>query len=260
MRRYERMEYSEDWKEYEHMHSFTEIFFITSGEGVFHTSDGDTPIRKGMIVINTPSVPHAEYSSKTNLLSYAVFAVDNLTFTQQNAAPQKTYFFDFAFAYDSIFEMLAIIEYEYQLQPPLWEYAINNEFNRFMLFLLRNTPLVTLPFDSFSKPNSLSQIHLYLCAHYAENITLDTLANLFFLNKYYISHAFQKKYGCSIMKFLNTIRCNEAKTLLETTDLSITEIAISVGYNSSSHFTGSYKQIIGETPVQTRKNYYKNKD
>ena len=257
LRRYERMEYSEDWKEYEHMHSFTEIFFITSGEGVFHTSDGDTPIRKGMIVINTPSVTHTETSSKTNLLSYAVFAVDNLTFTQQKSAPQKTYFFDFSFAFDTIYEMLAVIENEYQQQPPLWEYAINNEFNRFMLFLLRHTNLVTLPFDSFSKPNSLSQIHLYLRAHYQDNITLDVIADLFFLNKYYISHAFQKKYGCSIMKFLNTVRCNTAKELLESTDLSITEIAISVGYNSSSHFTGSYKQIIGETPAQTRRNFYK---
>jgi transcriptional regulator GlxA family with amidase domain len=77
------------------------------------------------------------------------------------------------------------------------------------------------------------------------------------LNKYYIAHAFQKKYGVSIVKFLNTVRCNEAKKLLETTDLSITEIAISVGFNSSSHFTETYKKIIGETPAQTRKRFYK---
>lgn len=256
LRNYERAEYSANWKSYEHMHSFTEIFFITSDEGVFHTKDVDVPISKGMIIVNTPSVPHTEYSSETNPLSYALFAVDNLTFTLHNSAQQKTFFFDFSASFDTIFEMLAVIEREYNLQTPFWQYAVLNEFNNFMLFLLRNTQLVTLPFDSSSKPNSLSQIHLYLRSRYQENITLDGLADLFFLNKYYIAHSFQKKYGCSIIKFLNTIRCTEAKNLLESTDLSITEIAISVGYNSSSHFTESYKKIIGETPAQTRKKFY----
>lgn len=257
LRFYERIEHSKAQKAYEHMHSFTEIFFITSGEGVFHTKDGDTPIRKGMIVINTPSVTHTEYSSATAPLSYALFAVDNLTFTQQNTGGQKTFFYDFLSDFDTLFEMLAVIERESTEQRPFWQYAIMNEFNNFMLLLLRNTQLVTLPFDSTAKPNSLSQIHLYLRSRYQDNITLDTLAELFFLNKYYIAHAFQKKYGLSIIKFLNTVRCNEAKGLLQNTDLSITEIAISVGYNSSSHFTECYKKIIGETPAQTRKQFYK---
>lgn len=257
LRRYERAEYSSGWKSYEHMHSFTEIFFITSGEGVFHTKDEDIPIHKGMIIVNTPSVPHTEFSSEENPLSYALFAVDNLTFTLQNASQQKTFSFDFYASFDTLFEMLAIIEREYDYQQPFWQYAVLNEFNNFMLFLLRNTQLVTLPFDSSAKPNSLSQIHLFLRSRYQENITLDLLSNLYFLNKYYIAHSFKKKYGCSIIKFLNTLRCTEAKSLLESTDLSITEIAITVGYNSSSHFTESYKKIIGETPAQTRKNFYK---
>ena len=253
---YDRAEYCEDWKSYEHMHSFTEIFFITDGEGVFHTSEADTPIRKGMIIINTPSVRHTEYSSETHPLSYALFAVDDLTFAMQNS-PAKTFFFDFLSNYDYLFHILAVIEHEYAEQPPLWQNAVLNEFNKLMLFLLRNTQLVTLPFDSSAKPNSLSQIHQFLRSRYPENITLDRIAELYFLNKYYLAHAFQKKYGVPIMKFLNQVRCKEAKTLLETTDLSITEIAISVGYNSSSHFSESYKKIIGETPAQTRKRFYK---
>lgn len=253
LRYYDRAEYTGAWKSYEHMHSFTEIFFITDGEGVFHTKDKDTPLHKGMIIINTPSVPHTEYSSESHPLSYAVFAVDNLTFTLPNAAQQRTFFFDFSSHYDALFHSLIVIEHEYAEQPSFWQYAIFNEFNKFMLFLLRNTQLTTLPFDSSAKPNSLSQIRLYLTARYQENITLDRIAELFFLNKYYIAHAFPKKYGVSVMKFLNTVRCTEAKKLLQSTDLSITEIAISVGYNSSSHFTESYKKIIGETPAQTRK-------
>ena len=258
LRMYERKEYSEGWKSYEHTHSFTEIFFITSGEGIFHTDEKDTPIHKGMIVINTPSVPHTEFSTMENPLSYALFAVDNLTFITQNSPNQKTFFFDFSANFDALFDILAAIEREYVEQHPFWQSAIVNEFNRFMLILLRNTQLVSLPFDSSAKPNALSQIHLYLRANYQENITLDKIADLYFLNKYYVAHAFRKKYGVSIIKFLNMQRCTEAKSLLENTDLSITEIAITVGYNSSSHFTESYKQIIGESPAITRKKFFAN--
>ena len=254
LRLYERTEYSTSWKSYEHTHSYTEIFFVTSGEGFFRTNEGDTPIRRGMIVVNTPSVEHTELSSEKNPLSYALFSVDDLTFTLQAADDQpRTFFFDFSAHFDTIFNILKRIEYEYDTKQPLWQQAILNEVNNFMLLLRRNTQLVTLPFDSSAKPNSLSQIHLYIRLRYQENITLDKLSKLFFLNKYYIAHAFLKKYGISIIKFLNTVRCTDAKNLLELTDLSITEIAINVGYNSSSHFTETYKKIIGETPAQTRK-------
>lgn len=253
LRSYERTEYSKSWKSYEHMHSHTEIFFITNGEGIFHTKEADTPIRRGMIVINTPSVPHTEYSSEARPLSYACFSVDNLSFSLPETSKQKTFFFDFSTHFDWLFHILAVIEYEQAEKPPFWQLSIVNAFNDFMLFLLRNTQLVALPFDSSVKPNLPSRIQAYLQANYQDNITLDKLSEDFFLNKYYIVHAFKKKYGVSIMQYLNQLRCTDAKRLLENTDLSITEIAISVGYNSSSHFTESYKKIIGEAPTATRK-------
>ena len=261
LRAYERNEFYAHDKLYEHMHSFTEIFFITCGEGTFHTEEGNTPIHRGMIIINTPSVSHtecpSEHASEENPFSYALFAVDNLTFTLQNSEQQKTFFFDFSDKYDAIFKVLEVIEREYVEQAPFWQNAIVNEFNNFILFLLRNTQLISLPFDTSANPNSLSQIHLYLLSRYQDNITLDKLSQLFFLNKYYIAHAFKKKYGVSIVKFLTGVRCNEAKKLLETTNLSSTEIATTVGFNSCSHFTETYKKIIGETPAQTRKRFYK---
>ena len=82
------------------------------------------------------------------------------------------------------------------------------------------------------------------------------LSEHFYLNKFYLAHAFKKKYGVTIMRYLNELRCAEAKRLLESTDLSITQIAICVGYNSSSHFSDSYKKIMGEAPAYTRKKLY----
>ncbi|MBQ7373124.1 MAG: AraC family transcriptional regulator [Clostridia bacterium] len=46
------------------------------------------------------------------------------------------------------------------------------------------------------------------------------------------------------------------KNLLESTNLPISETAVSVGFNSISHFSEVYKSIINESPVKTRKNFY----
>jgi len=142
---------------------------------------------------------------------------------------------------------------------PFWKNAIMNEFNKFMVFILRKKQLLSLPFHSSEQPNTISNIHNFLTSNYQDDITLDKIANLFFLNKYYLAHAYKKKYGVSIIKDLNIIRCNEAKTLLKTTNLPISEIALSVGYNSISHFSGTYKDIIKETPQKTRSNFFNSK-
>lgn len=256
---YGRWQYVNDWQCYKHMHSFTEIFFITDGEGVFHTNDAEFPIRRGNVIVNTPSVVHTEIPSKKNPLSYAVFCVENLTFKIPSTPNEKTFIFDFSANYDQLFKVLEVIEREYCEKAPFWQQAVLNEFNVFMLFLMRNTNLETLPFDSTKKSNSISAIKHYLDSHYQGNLTLDSLSKNFFLNKYYIAHAFNKKYGVPIMRYLNDLRCREGAHLLKTTDLSVTEIAISIGYNSAAAFTDNYKKIVGETPAETRRNFFKEK-
>ena len=79
------------------------------------------------------------------------------------------------------------------------------------------------------------------------------LSEIFYLNKYYISHAFKAKYGKSIISELIEIRCNEAEHLLKSTNLSIGDVAVAVGFNSVAHFSNKYKKIKGETPEQTKK-------
>ena len=256
-RTYQRAQYRGDWKSYEHMHAFAEIFFVTQGKGVFHTKTSDVPIHKGMIIIVNPMTVHTEISSLESPLEYAVFSINNMTFVSNKPQPNQNHFiFDFFAEYEFLFNVIRVIEDEEVQKRPFWQNAVMNEFNKFLLFILRKTNLCSMPFNSAEKPNTMSQINRHLQSQYQEEITLDKLADYFFLNKYYLAHAYKKKYGVSIMRHLSEIRCNEAKTLLETTNLPISEIAMSVGFNSISHFSVTYKNIIKESPAKTRKAYY----
>ena len=67
-------------------------------------------------------------------------------------------------------------------------------------------------------------IEKYIDGHFKEDITLDTLSELTFLNKYHIVHAFKQYKGISPINYMIQKRIQEAKVLLSTTNLQISEI------------------------------------
>ncbi|MBQ4270108.1 MAG: chaperonin GroEL [Clostridia bacterium] len=207
-----------------------------------------------------------ETSSKENPLSYALFAIADVAFSANKTADiqvadnlpkdkAQTFFFDFSAYYTQFYDVLTAVETEASQKKPYWDTAFFAEFNKFLIFILRKSPLTSAPYHEKVKRGSLAPAFSYIRSRYPEEITLDFLANICKLNKYYLSHAFKKKFGLSPIQYLNKLRCEEAKKLLETTDLSIAEIAVQVGYNSISHFSETYKKTMGEAPVVTRKKF-----
>ena len=253
-----------------HTHPHTEIFFITGGKGYFRTENKKVRVQKGSIIVNNPHVRHADPFTTDDKLMYAVFSVAHIAFSQdpdsQNFSPveidagevddekRQTFYFDYSREFEQIFDFLRVIEAESCTMKPFWEWSILNEFDKFILFLLRNSSLISLPYNSEQKkPSVANNLRFYFDHSYADDITLDKLARLFYTNKYYLVHTFKKTFGVSPIAYLNKLRCEKAKIMIETTDLSITAIATSVGFSSISHFSETYKKHFGITPLNTRK-------
>jgi AraC-like DNA-binding protein len=72
------------------------------------------------------------------------------------------------------------------------------------------------------------------------------------LNEAKLMRAFKQIYGATIFDFSQQLRMELAKKLIETTDLSVTEIALEVGYEYSSNFTTAFKRHFGITPKAAR--------
>lgn len=89
----------------------------------------------------------------------------------------------------------------------------------------------------------------YLNLHYSERITLNELSELVNLNKYSLLRNFTKLLGITPYRYLETIRINEAKKLLEN-GVGPIEAAMSTGFSDQSHFTNYFKEFIGLTPKQ----------
>ncbi len=73
------------------------------------------------------------------------------------------------------------------------------------------------------------------------------------LSRYHFCRTFRRVTGISPTQFLSALRMEEAKNLLETTCLSVTEISIQVGYSSMSTFCTRFAASVGVSPTMYRR-------
>ncbi|MFD3258388.1 response regulator [Paenibacillus lentus] len=96
----------------------------------------------------------------------------------------------------------------------------------------------------------LGEIKAYIEEHYAENITLDSMAALIYMNPYYFSSFFKKHTGQNFKQYLTEVRMKHAVRLLLETDMMIYEISDCVGYNNARHFSDMFKKMYGKLPQE----------
>ena len=101
----------------------------------------------------------------------------------------------------------------------------------------------------------LEKVTDYIDSHIAENLTLTRIAEICYLNPSYLSRVFKQKYGCNITEYISRARLEQAKKLLTTTSIRVGEIALQVGYLTSTSFTRVFRKVIGMSPVEYRNRY-----
>ena len=103
----------------------------------------------------------------------------------------------------------------------------------------------------------IPKIRSYIEANYQENISLKSIAAVFYINPVYLGQVFKKAYGMYFNDFLQQLRVNEAKRLLRQTDLRIYEVAERVGFGNSDYFVTRFEKIEGVTPSEYRNSLIK---
>ena len=116
-----------------------------------------------------------------------------------------------------------------------------------------------VPATQFIKNNTgkrnLQDIKEFLEKHFSEKISLDELAQSFFINKYYLTHTFKEQFGVTINQYLLQLRITHSKHLLRFSDFTIEEIALLCGIPDANYFTRIFKKWEGITPGEYRKRW-----
>lgn len=107
--------------------------------------------------------------------------------------------------------------------------------------------------EGHSCSKEVLQVANYILSHFSESLTLEDAVQLVGRSKNYFSSVFKKEMGMSFVDYINHVRINEARRLLETTDALTYEIADKVGFSDYKYFSLVFKKAVGVSPSHYRK-------
>jgi AraC family transcriptional regulator len=98
----------------------------------------------------------------------------------------------------------------------------------------------------------LRKVEDYVRERFAEDISVEALAELVELSPFHFSRVFKQATGMSPLQFVTRERITRAQQLIRETSRSLIEIALEVGYTSPSYFTKVFRRVTGVTPTEFR--------
>ena len=98
----------------------------------------------------------------------------------------------------------------------------------------------------------INQSIQYINTHYDQRLTLDAMAGRVFLSPPYFSRIFKEETGETFTAYLNRVRVDRSRELLQHKHLRLADIALLVGFEDQSYFTKVFKKITGMPPLRYR--------
>jgi AraC family transcriptional regulator len=98
----------------------------------------------------------------------------------------------------------------------------------------------------------LRKVEDYVAEHLAEDISVETLAELVELSPSHFAHVFKDTTGMTPLQFLTRGRITQAQQLIRETSRSLIDVGLEVGYSSPSHFAQVFRRVVGVTPTEFR--------
>lgn len=103
-----------------------------------------------------------------------------------------------------------------------------------------------------SNKDLMEEVKLYMEAHFASSITLQSISERFYIHPNYFSRRFKEKHGQTFVDYLTAIRMKKAMDWIRETELQVQQIANKVGFEDASYFTSVFRKFYGLTPKQYR--------
>ena len=236
-----------------------EILLIYDGAGIYIIDGERYTAKTGDLILYNSGTVHDEFGGSGNNLCTYCIAISNLKLVdlkQVNKILPEKYspIMPSGEYFDELLSIFRAIERE-SYRPNGAEVA-----NYLALALVTKiyTMLETHGLPRREKEPTLSSMAKdFIDAHYTENIKLEDIARAVYTNVYNLSKVFKAEIGISPMKYVILRRMGEAQNLLINTNMTITRIAISVGYNNSNYFQNVFKEFMNMTPKEYRKRWTK---
>ena len=243
-----------------HFHESYEIYYMNSGSRQYFINDRTYNVASGSLVLIGPNVLHKTMdtgeehsrilmSFKNNFLPVGTMK-DTLDQIFNNHSVIHFPLINQA----QIEEILDHIIHEANTQELGFLTSIKSYLLQLLVLSSRYRQQCQLDDLQINPSNQkIQEVIKHLQLHYSEPITLDQLAETYFISRYYLSRLFKKVTGFSFIEYLHSLRVVEAQRLLRDTNLKVIEIASKTGFSNVSNFGKVFKSITKITPLAYRK-------
>lgn len=249
-----------DWHSVPHTHACSEMFYCISGRGQFNIEGTLYNVEPDDLIIVNPRVQHTELSYQANPLEYVVLGIEGVEFLFD----QKNLGYTMLKCHDMREDMLYMIRLllrEMDNKEDGCEMICQDILEVLLVRLVRMASVsLRITTRAPSKNKECAAAKRYLDENFRDSISLDQLASMTHINKYYLAHAFQKEYNISPINYLLRRRIAESKALLSSTDHSLTQISELVGFSSPSYFSQSFRRLEGMSPIEYRRSVQKKQE
>ncbi|MBD5137277.1 MAG: helix-turn-helix transcriptional regulator [Lachnospiraceae bacterium] len=202
----------------------------------------------------SPNIPHNDESS----FHYYCILIEKQYFEQQyRMYTDKIPYFEweqFAICHDILHALNTFI-FEYSKKMKNSYVTLEAQATILTHWLIRSILGEHYDMRSVSTNYAVARAEQYIEIHYDEKITVKYLAELGNLSVSGFNRIFKKETKMTPMDYLMNIRLEQSKKFLRRKEVPITEIAMRCGFNSSAHFSASFRKYYQITPTEYRSHY-----
>lgn len=223
--------------------SVYKMYYVCGGKGLIHTLGKITPLSQGDLFFTFPAD------------SFAIESIENFTYMYISFVGLRG---------NMIMESLNINSNHFLFHQAdevqdFWKKGILAS-SKVMELISESVLLYTFSFlgnrllhdhNKAKQHHSVELIKKYIDDHFTEhNFSLSNMSRELSYNKKYVSYIFKKHIGASIIEYLNTIRIQNACTMIEQGFTSVNDIADRCGYSDAQYFSKIFKAKMGIAPTQ----------
>ena len=253
-------------------HKPIEISIVVSGSGIHQVLSKAIPCKAGDIYIVNSNVPHRYFASEEGegvavrrLLfepedwfygEYAMTSSPNFCYGLFSENPISVY----AMLTNQVMQKILLLcdglETEILEKKNEWQSALKANLSLILITLKRyvNTSLKNTPITDPVTWNPISAAIALVNENYGDaNMTLESIAESFYISKSQLSRLFKQLTGTSFSTYLKNIRLSKACELLVDTDITVDNIMKACGMRDATSFYKAFGEYTGLTPNQYRK-------
>lgn len=248
-----------------HYHSFCQVVIVQQGSVTFLVDSISVVVNNSSVLMLGNELPHGVVSISDDAIVTVIHVQYNVFSWIRDIVDMENSFnfignsrFGYIYSSRSLNKKLISLSHKIIKSNGFKRISIffeilsflQNDDSRRRIVLAENS---IDPKNRVAKQTSVERVINYLYKNFDQELNLSLLSQIVNMNISSLCRAFKKKSGVTITNFINRLRIEKACQLLINTEMSISEIAFYVGYNSFSHFSSQFMRIVRQSPSDYRK-------